>query len=81
MRKLLTFFFGDPKEVILQSKHDIQKHAGKLSRLSEEEREILTDYLSYTEMNERLPNSEKNPNYHYGISVGQAIEKQKYHMN
>ncbi|WP_107689072.1 hypothetical protein [Neisseria wadsworthii] len=77
MRKLLTLFFGDPKNVVLNSKEDIQKHADKLSMLTDEEKEILADYLAHAEMNQRLPGTAQNLNYQYGVSVGQAIDKQK----
>ncbi|MDO4640814.1 MAG: hypothetical protein Q4A84_03805 [Neisseria sp.] len=82
MRKLFALFTKtNPKEIVLHCKEDIQKHAGALSTLSMEDRENLADYLTQVEINQRLPSTEKNPTYGYGVSVGRAIEIQKHRSN
>lgn len=79
MLKLLTSFFkSNPKEIVLNCREDLQKHAGALSTLSIEEREILTDYLLQAEVDRRLNNVKESG---YGVSVGRAIEIQKNRNN
>ena len=83
MKKLILTCFvalflaacSDPKSLVLNNKEDIELHSNELKTLSDEDKQLLAAYIIRAEMAgviAGIPTSDT-----YGITVGEAIERQK----
>ncbi|MCG6504727.1 hypothetical protein [Kingella pumchi] len=66
----------DPKSIVLTKKEDIEKHAEELGKLSSEEKQLVVAYLLRAELGGAF-GGEGNDKAVYGVTIGEAIEKQK----
>lgn len=76
MKKIIPFVLtallaacSNPQDIVLNSREDIEKHSEELKKLPEEDKKLLLAYIfRHTFVGEKEA---------YGITVKQAIEKQK----
>lgn len=65
---------SEPKEILLTKSDDIEKNAEQIKKLSDEDKKLLMGYIARVEGGKLFGG---NDDATYGITVGQAIEKQK----
>lgn len=66
---------SEPKSIVLNSKEDIELHSSELKTLNDEDKQLLALYIARVELSKLLPGVSDNDGY--GITVGEAIERQK----
>lgn len=66
---------SDPKDIVINKGEDIEAHADELKSLSDEDKQLLAGYIFRAEMGKAFTG--KSDSGSYGITVREAIERQK----
>ena len=66
---------SDPKSIVLNNKEDVELHSSELKTLNDEDKQLLASYIIRVEMSRIMPGLSNNDGY--GVTVGEAIERQK----
>ncbi|STZ77359.1 hypothetical protein [Bergeriella denitrificans] len=81
MKKLIAILMigllaacSDPKDILLTKAEDVEKNAEQIKKLSDDEKKLLVAYVFRAEAGQIFG---ANASDNYGITVGEAIKRQK----